>query len=127
MAGKRKKGKRRPREKQNAAAVVYTDGEGNTLRLRRMLSEKTIAKIAEPPAGDAASIDDAWQRREEMLFERLVVDWEVAGLPLGDQKMLLGRYRMATPAERRWIRTTIADHIEKWIPQLKGSGRGLDA
>jgi len=125
MAGKRKKGKRREREKPNAAAIAYTDGAGNTLRLRRMLSAKTIAKIGEPPSGDAASVEDAWQRREEMLFERLVVDWEVAGLPLDDQKMLLGRYRMATPAERRWVRATIAEHVDKWIPQLGGSGRGL--
>ena len=114
MAGKRKKGKRRERDKPNAAAIAYTDAAGNTLRLRRMLSAKTIAKIGEAPASDAASVDDAWQRREEMLFERLVVDWEVAGLPLDDQKMLLGRYRMASPEERRWIRATIAEHIEKW-------------
>ena len=58
-----------------------------------------------------------------MMFERLAVSWEIAGLPLDDQKMLLGRYRMASPNERRWVRSTIADHIEKWIPQLKGSGR----
>jgi hypothetical protein len=37
--------------------------------------------------------------------------------------MLIGRYRMASTEERRWIRATIAEHIEKWIPQLKGSGR----
>jgi hypothetical protein len=123
MAGKGKKSKRRKPEKPNAAAIVYTDGQGNTLRLRRMVSAKTIAKIGEAPTGAAASIDDAWQRREEMLFERLVVDWEIAGLPLGDQKMLLGRFRMASPEERRWIRSTIAEHIETWIPQLKGSGR----
>jgi len=123
MAGKRKKDKRRARAKPNAAAIAYVDEEGNTLRLRRMLSAKTIAKIGEMPAGDATTLDDAWQRREEMLFERLVVDWEVAGLPLDDQKMLLGRYRMASPNERRWIHSTIADHVEKWIPQLRGSGR----
>ena len=43
----------------------------------------------------AASAEDAYQRRTEMLFERLAVSWEIAGLPLDDQKMLLGRYRMA--------------------------------
>ena len=46
------------------------------------------------------------------MVERLVVEWEVAGLPLTDQKMLLGRYRMASPAERRWIRATIAEHVK---------------
>ena len=119
-----KKGKRK-RDKPNAAAIAYVDAEGNTLRLRRTLSSATIAKIGEMPAGDAASIDDAYQRREEMLFERLAVSWEVAGLPLDDQKMLLGRYRMATPEERRWLRATIAEHVDTWLPALKGSGRGL--
>jgi hypothetical protein len=124
MAKKKGKGGKRKRaDKPHAAAIDYLDGEGNRLRLRRSLSPKTIAKIGEPPAADAASLDDAWQRREEMMFERLVVEWEVAGLPLTDQKMLLGRYRMASPSERRWVRATIAEHVEAWIPGLEGSGR----
>ena len=123
MAKKKGKGKRKRPEKPHSAAIDYLDDEGNRLRLRRSLSPKTIAKIGEPPTGAAASVDDAWQRREEMLFERLVVEWEVAGLPLTDQAMLLGRYRMASPAERRWIRATIAEHVEAWIPGLEGSGR----
>ena len=124
MAKKKDRGGKRKRaEKPHAAAVEYVDADGNRLRLRRSLSPKTIAKIGEPPAADAASIDDAWQRREEMMFERLVVEWEIAGLPLTDQKMLVGRYRMASPAERRWVRATIAEHVETWIPGLEGSGR----
>ena len=118
MAGKRKKGKRQAREKPNAAAIAYIDEQGNTLRLRQTLSAKTIAKIGEPPSAAAASIDDAWQRREEMLFERLVVDWEVAGLPLDDQKMLLGRYRMADSDTQAWVRRTIAEHVQRHIPEL---------
>ncbi len=124
MAKKRaKRAGKRERRKQNAAAIAYTDNDGNTLRLRRTLSAKSVAKIDELPAGDARTIDDAWQRREEMLFERLVVEWDVAGLPIREQKMLLGRYRMATAAERRWIRATITEHVEAWIPALRGSGR----
>jgi hypothetical protein len=48
-----------------------------------------------------------------------VISWEVAGLPLEDQKLLLGRYRMSGPDERQWVRTTIAEHIEAWIPGLE--------
>ncbi len=118
-----KGGKRARPQRQNSAAIAYTDAEGNILRLRRSLSSKTIKKIDEMPAGDARTIDDAWQRREEMLFERLVVEWEVTGLPIRDQKMLVGRYRMATTSERRWIRATISEHVEAWIPALRGSGR----
>jgi hypothetical protein len=32
--------------------------------------------------------------------------------------MLLGRYRMASTEERRWVRETIADHLARFIPEL---------
>lgn len=118
--GKRKKPKQRPRKR--IESERYSDPEGNVLELRKALSPATIAKIGEPPSGAAASIDDAWQRREEMIFERLAVGWEIAGLPLTDQKLLLGRYRMATPDERRWVRETIAAHVDTWIPGLNAFG-----
>ena len=94
----------------------YTDPEGNVLSLRAELSPKTIAKIGEAPSSKAASTDDAWRRREEMLFERLAVRWEIAGLPLDDQAMLLGRYRMADSETQRWVRETIAAHLERAFP-----------
>jgi hypothetical protein len=119
MARKRSRKDRRPREKASAETVPYEDADGNVLHLRKTLSARTIEKIGEPPKGAAATIDDAWRRREEMLFERLVADWEVAGLPLSDQKLLLGRFRIATPDERRWIRETIAEHARTHIPELE--------
>jgi hypothetical protein len=116
MAKRRKQ--RRPREK--APTVDYTDPEGNVLTLRETLSAGTVAKIGEPPSAAAASQEDAWRRRSEALFERLAVRWEIAGLPLSDQKMLLGRYRMADPETQRWVRQTIARHLEQYIPDLAG-------
>jgi hypothetical protein len=112
---KRKK-QRRPREK--VATIDYVDPEGNVLTLRETLSAATIAKVGEAPSGSAASQDDAWHRRSEALFERLVVRWEIAELPLTDQKMLLGRYRMADAETQRWVRQTIAEHLERYIPEL---------
>jgi hypothetical protein len=53
-----------------------------------------------------------------MLFEYLVTRWEISGLPLDDQKMLIGRYRMADSDEQRWVRETISAHIERHIPEL---------
>ena len=106
--------KRRSREP--APTVEYADEEGNVLTLRAELSPKTIKKIGEPPASRAASTEDAWRRREEMLFERLTVSWEIAGLPLDDQAMLLGRYRMADSETQRWVRETIAEHVERHFP-----------
>jgi len=114
---KRKK-QRRPREK--AVTVDYADAEGNVLSLRESLSPGTIAKIGEPPTSDAVSQEDAWRRRSEALFERLAVRWEIAGLPLTEQKMLLGRYRMADAETQRWVRQTIASHLERYIPELAG-------
>lgn len=114
---KRKK-QRRPREK--APTVDYTDPEGNVLTLRQTLSAATIAKVEEGLASAAASQDDAWHRRSELLFERLAVRWEIAGLPLDDQKMLLGRYRMADAETQRWVRQTIAGHLEQHLPELAG-------
>jgi hypothetical protein len=114
------KGKKQRRPRQKAPTVDYADPEGNVLSLRQSLSAATIAKIGEPPGGDAASLEDAWRRRSEALFERLAVRWEIAGLPLDDQKMLLGRYRMADAETQRWVRRTLTEHVERHIPELAG-------
>ena len=113
-----KRRKRRPRQK--APTVEYSDSEGNVLTLRQTLSAGTIRKLGEGPATAATTQEDAWRRRAELLFERLAVGWEIAGLPLDDQKMLLGRYRMADAATQEWVRRTIAEHVDRFIPELSG-------
>jgi hypothetical protein len=111
--------RKRPRPpKERAPASEYTDPDGNVLTLRESLSRGTIRKIGPPPTGVGEQVEDAWRRRSELLFERLAVRWEIAGLPLDDQAMLLGRYRMADEATKRWVRQTIAAHIEQHIPEL---------
>jgi hypothetical protein len=110
--------RRRKREREPVETVDYTDGEGNVLTLRQSLSDRTIKKINKPHRKDAASAEDVWARRNEMLFEHLAVRWEISGLPLDDQKMLLGRYRMASADEQRWVRETIDRHVEQHIPDL---------
>jgi hypothetical protein len=112
----KRKQQRQPR--QPAPTSDYADAEGNVLTLRQSLSPGTIAKIGEAPPGMASSLDDAWKRRTEVLFERLTVRWEIAGLPLTEQAMLLGRYRMADADTQRWVRETIAQHVERHIPEL---------
>ena len=112
------KRKQRRKPRQEKPTSDYADAEGNILSLRQSLSAGTIAKIGEAPAGVASSQDDAWKRRAEMLFERLAVRWEIAGLPLTEQAMLLGRYRMADSDTQRWVRETIAVHVERHIPEL---------
>lgn len=111
--------KRKQRRRRESVSFDYTDADGNVLTLRGELSPGTLAKLRGAGATKAAaSADDAWQRRTELLFERLAVSWEIAGLPLTDQKLLLGRYRMANEATRQWVRRTIAVHVERHLPEL---------
>jgi hypothetical protein len=113
----------RRRRREPAATVDYTDPEGNVLTLRQELGAGTIRKLGRPPRGSGPAVEDAWHRRTEMLFEYLVVGWEIAGLPLDDQKMLLGRYRMADSDTQRWVRRTISEHLDEYIPELADPDR----
>jgi hypothetical protein len=116
MAKKRNR-KRRP-AKAKASVSTYADAEGNQLVLRQALSPATVEVIREETGNQAADVDDIWQRRTELLFERLAVSWEIAGLGLDDQAMLLGRYRMADSETRRWVRETVNEHVQRFIPEL---------
>jgi hypothetical protein len=112
-----KRGRRRGRE-EPAATSEYRDADGNVLTLRDSVSAGTAAKLREPAGGAAATADDVWRRHTEMLFERLAVSWEIAGLPLTTQKELLGRYRMADGDTQRWVRETIDEHLRRNQPEL---------
>ena len=81
------------------------------LTLRDELSAGTLRQLEQLDSKPAASAEDRWQRRAELLFERLAVRWEISGLPLDKQKELLGRYRMASADERRWVRETLDEHL----------------
>lgn len=114
-----KRGRRRGRDGEASVATSdYRDAEGNVLTLRDELSAGTVAKLRETPGGPAATSDDLWHRHTEMLFERLVVRWEIAGLPLTKQAELLGRYRMADSETQRWVRRTIDEHLRRVQPEL---------
>jgi hypothetical protein len=112
-----KRARRRGREPA-PATVDYSDAEGNVLTLRERVSGGTARKLREPAGGAAASADDLWRRRTELLFERLAVSWTISGLPLTGQKELLGRYRMADPSTQRWVRETIDEHVRRHQPEL---------
>jgi hypothetical protein len=114
MAKKRK----RRTESAPAPTVDYADADGNVLTLRESVSAGTVAKLTEPAGGAAASADDMWRRRTEMLFERFAVSWTIAGLPLTDQKELLGRYRLADAETQQWVRETLAEHVRRHHSEL---------
>jgi hypothetical protein len=101
-----------------AGTTDYADDEGNVLTLRDELSSGTLRKLKDLDAKPAASAEDRSERRAEFLFERLVVRWEIAGLPLEGQKELLGRYRLASSDERQQVRRTLAEHLAQRHPEV---------
>jgi hypothetical protein len=115
----RKRSRNAAQPAERARASDYTDAEGNVLTLRDSLTEGTLREIELMGARPAASAEDRWQRRMEVLFERLAVRWEIAGLPLEGQKELLGRYRMASADERRRVREAIAEHLRTRYPDVE--------
>ena len=112
----RRSRRRGERDKAPRSTTDYTDAEGNVLTLRDELSAGTRAKLDALEAKPAASAEDRWQRRGEFLFERLAVRWEISGLPLEGQRELLGRFRMASAQERRWVREVLEEHLRTHMP-----------
>ena len=102
----------------HAPHTDYEDDEGNALRLRGVLTTGSRRELA-AALGAGVSREDAEQRAFELLFERLAVRWTVAGVPTEGQRELLGRLRMATPAERRWVRETLRAHCAEWFPDVQ--------
>jgi hypothetical protein len=115
---------RRQRRQRRVAAPEsdYGDPDGNVLTLRGSLTPGTRRRYADTLAGagaPAASREDAWQRAFELLFEHLAVRWVIHGLPIVRQKELLGRLRMASPAERAWVRETLRAHCAEHFPDVR--------
>jgi hypothetical protein len=119
-----RRARRRAREGKGAQRTPvstsdYSDAEGNVLTLRDELTAGTLRGLEQLEARPAASAEDRWQRRMEFLFERLAVRWELSGLPLEGQRELLGRYRMASSDERRWVRETLGEHLGERHPEIE--------
>jgi hypothetical protein len=111
--------KKRPRpEKLSAPTTDYTDPDGNILTLRGSLTPGARREYGDILSGGLYR-EDAWQRATELLFERLAVSWTISGLEITRQKELLGRYRMASPDERRFVRDTLREHATEHFPELQ--------
>lgn len=108
----------RQRTKLTAPETEYRDAEGNVLRLRGALPAGSRREYTEV-MGSGLDREDAWQRGGELLFERLAVSWTIAGLELTRQKELLGRYRMASAAERAFVRDALREHLAEHFPELQ--------
>ena len=111
-------GKRtRQRVKLVAPTSDYADGDGNVLELRGSLTPATRREYADTLAGGLHR-EDALARATELLFERLAVSWTISGVPISRQRELLGRYRMATEAERTFVRESLRAHLTDHFPEL---------
>jgi hypothetical protein len=112
-------GRRARRQARPAApSTDYTDAEGNVLTLRGSLTAGSRQEYARALAGSPLSIEDAWQRALELLFERLAVRWVIAGAPIERQRELLTRLRACTPQERAWVRGVIRQHCAENFPDV---------
>ncbi len=113
-------GKRQRRERRLAAPTVdYTDDDGNVLTLRTVMTAGTRQEYARVRGGSPLSLEDAWQRAAELLFERLAARWVIQGMPIERQRELLGRLRLASPAERAWVRDALRRHLAEHFPELE--------
>ncbi|MFL5848318.1 MAG: hypothetical protein ACJ76R_05215 [Solirubrobacteraceae bacterium] len=115
-----KRSRRRGAETLKAPESEYRSPEGDVLWLRGALSPAARERYAATMQGSPLSREDAWQRATELLFELLAVRWEIAGAePIVRQKELLGRYRFASQAERRWIRDVLREHLAEHFPDVE--------
>jgi hypothetical protein len=108
----------RRREKLAAPTSEYRDQDGNLLVLRGSLTPGARREYDQVLSGGLER-EDAWQRATELLFERLAIAWTLAGLEITSQRELLGRYRMASTDERRFIRDALRDHVRTHFPELR--------
>jgi hypothetical protein len=113
-----RRSRRRGAEQLAAPETSYADAEGNVLVLRGAMTPATRAEYAKVRAGGLDQ-EDAWHRSVEFLFERLATGWTVAGTePITKQKDLLARFRVASQAERAWIRDVLREHLAEHFPEL---------
>jgi hypothetical protein len=107
------------KRKLKAPTSEYPSPDGDVLELRGSMTPGTRREYADTLGGSPLSQEDAWHRAVEFLFERLAVSWAVAGTdPLTRQKDLLVRFRMASQAERAWIREVLREHLTENFPEL---------
>ena len=106
------------RQRLKATVSEYRDADGSVLALRDSLSVGSRRRYSHILSG-GLDREDSWQRALEFLFERLAVSWTIAELELSGQKELLGRYRIASGDERRFVRESLRRHLAEHFPEME--------
>lgn len=118
MAKKRAKRDQLPKLK--APAVRYDGGpEGLAIELRAGLPLPARARYHAELHELRRSTDDSWQRALEFLWEQLAMSWELTGATITARKELLGRYRLASQDERRFVRDALRTHLAEYFPEME--------
>ncbi|MFT4035557.1 MAG: hypothetical protein QM679_08275 [Patulibacter sp.] len=119
MAKKRAKRGDRP-ERLKAPSVPYAGGpDGLAIELRASLPLPARARYHDELHDLRRSTDDSWQRALEFLWEQLGTRWTAHGTTIDKRKELLGRYRMASQAERRFVRDALRQHLAEYFPEMQ--------
>jgi hypothetical protein len=101
-----------------APTTIYSSDDGGDLELRGSLNLKARSEYAAVLTG-GLDREDAYQRATELLFEHLAVSWTISGLRIDHQRELLGRYRMASPPERQFVRESLRRHLAENFPEMQ--------
>jgi hypothetical protein len=116
----KKRAKRDNLPKLKAPSVRYEGGpDGLAVELRAGLPLPARARYHEELHDLRRSTDDSWQRALEFLWEQLGTLWDVSDAPLSTRKALLGRYRMASQDERRFVRESLRKHLAEYFPEME--------
>lgn len=116
--------KKRPRkdrpEPLRAPSVSYSGGpDGLEVDLRAAMTIPSRARYHEELHDLRRSTDDSWQRALEFLWEQLGTRWAMHDVELTKRKELLGRYRMASAEERRFVRESLRTHLAEYFPEME--------
>lgn len=119
VAKKRAKRGDRP-ERLKAPAIDYGPGpDGLMIGLRAALPLPARARYHEELHDLRRSTDDSWQRAVEFLWEQLGTHWTLHDAPITKRKELLGRYRLASQEERRFVRDALRTHLAEYFPEME--------
>ena len=116
----KKRAKRDGLPKLKAPSIRYDGGpDGLAVELRAGLPLPARARYHAEIHDLKRSTDDSWQRGLEFLWEQLATLWDVRDAPITARKELLGRYRMASQEERKFVREALRKHLAEYFPEME--------